>query len=177
MSTSTGTAYPASKLHHASLPTLSGISPPCCSPTRGRAASRLRGRARAPVRRGGEGWEPALTGSRDSRPSSPRAVLAQHRSISPSEFWVGRGNKNPRCAEHEVLEVDILWPRWVARIGVTRSTQACFLTADRQCTELPLLRLPRLVHEFRGSDPKVGLLLLQGRRLSRQKRAERALRP
>ena len=53
----------------------------------------------------------------------------------------------------EVLEVDILWPRWVARIGVTGSTQACFLTADRQCTELPLLRLPRLVHEFRGSDP------------------------
>ena len=48
----------------------------------------------------------------------------------------------------EVLEVDILWPRWVARIGVTRSTrQACFLTADRQCTELPLLRLPRLVPE------------------------------
>ena len=48
----------------------------------------------------------------------------------------------------EVLEVDILWPRWVARIGVTRSTQAWFLTADRQCTELPLLRLPRLVHEL-----------------------------
>ena len=48
--------------------------------------------------------------------------------------------------------MDILWPRWVARIGVTRSTQACFLTADRQRTELPLLRLPRLVHEFRGSD-------------------------
>ena len=44
----------------------------------------------------------------------------------------------------EVLEVDILWPRWVARIGVTRSTQACFLAADRQCTELPLLRLRRL---------------------------------
>ena len=45
----------------------------------------------------------------------------------------------------EVLEVDILWPRWVARIGVTRATEACFLTADRQCTELqPLLRLPRL---------------------------------
>ena len=53
----------------------------------------------------------------------------------------------------EVLEVDILWPRWVARIGVTRATEACFLTADRQCTELPLLRLPRLVHGFRGSDP------------------------
>ena len=45
----------------------------------------------------------------------------------------------------EVLEVDILWPRWVARIGVTRSTQATslslslsqawFLTADRQCTD------------------------------------------
>ena len=45
----------------------------------------------------------------------------------------------------EVLEVDILWPRWVARIGVTRATEACFLAADRQCTELPLLRLPRLV--------------------------------
>ena len=53
----------------------------------------------------------------------------------------------------EVLEVDILWPRWVARIRVTRSTEACFLTADRQCTELPLLRLPRLVPEFRGSGP------------------------
>ena len=53
----------------------------------------------------------------------------------------------------EVLEVDILWPRWVARISVTRSTQAWFLAADRQCTELPLLRLPRLVPEFRGSDP------------------------
>ena len=37
----------------------------------------------------------------------------------------------------EVLEVDILWPRWVARIGVTRATEACFLTADRQCTEYP----------------------------------------
>mmetsp|Transcript_8219 Transcript_8219/g.24231 ORF Transcript_8219/g.24231 Transcript_8219/m.24231 type:complete len:204 (+) Transcript_8219:1013-1624(+) len=60
--------------------------------------------------------------------------------------WVGR-------VVLEVLEVDILWPRWVARIGVTRSTQACFLAADRQCTELPLLRLPRLVHGFRGSDP------------------------
>ena len=36
--------------------------------------------------------------------------------------------------------MDILWPRWVARIGVTRATEACFLTADRQCTELPLLR-------------------------------------
>ena len=36
---------------------------------------------------------------------------------------------------------------------MTRSTQACFLAADRQCTELPLLRLPRLVPEFRGSDP------------------------
>ena len=49
--------------------------------------------------------------------------------------------------------MDILWPRWVARIGVTRSTQACFLAADRQCTELPLLRLPRLVPEVVGCDP------------------------
>ena len=30
---------------------------------------------------------------------------------------------------------------------------ACFLAADRQCTELPLLRLPRLVPEVVGSDP------------------------
>ena len=51
--------------------------------------------------------------------------------------------------------MDILWPRWVARIGVTRSTQAWFLTADRQCTELPLLRLPRLVPEVVGCDPFV----------------------
>ena len=50
--------------------------------------------------------------------------------------------------EHlEVSRLDILRPRWVARIGVARSTEACFLTADRQCTELPLLRLPRLVPE------------------------------
>ena len=56
-------------------------------------------------------------------------------------------SKSPTLNSLEVLEVDILWPRWVARIGVTRSTEACFLTADRQCTELPLLRLPRLVPE------------------------------
>ena len=31
---------------------------------------------------------------------------------------------------------------------MTRSTQACFLAADRQCTEL-LFQFPR----FRGSDP------------------------
>merc|ERR1711938_291873 len=55
----------------------------------------------------------------------------------------------------EVLEVDILWPRWVARIGVTRATEACFLAADRQCTELPLLRPPRLVPEVVGCDPFV----------------------
>ena len=46
--------------------------------------------------------------------------------------------------------MDILLPRWVARIGVTRSTQACFLAADRQCTELPLL-----VPEVVGCDPFV----------------------
>ena len=55
----------------------------------------------------------------------------------------------------EVLEVDILWPRWVARIGVTQATEACFLTPDRQCMELPLLRLPRLVPEVVGCDPCV----------------------
>ena len=55
----------------------------------------------------------------------------------------------------EVSRLDILRPRWVARIGVTRSTEACFLTADRQCTELPLLRLPRLVPEVVGCDPCV----------------------
>ena len=49
----------------------------------------------------------------------------------------------------------ILRPRWVARIGVTRPTEACFLTADRQCTELPLFRLPRLVPEVVGCYPCV----------------------
>ena len=34
------------------------------------------------------------------------------------------------------------------------TTEACFLTADHQCTELPLLRLPRLVPEVVGCcDP------------------------
>ena len=58
---------------------------------------------------------------------------------------LGLGQARGRGVILEVLEVDILWPRWVARIGVTRSTEACFLTADRQCTELPLLRLPLLL--------------------------------
>ena len=64
---------------------------------------------------------------------------------SPSLAVLDLSTYLPSCLE--VLEVDILWPRWVARIGVTRSTQACFLAADRQCAELPLLRLPRLVPE------------------------------
>ena len=78
--------------------------------------------------------------------SSPPRAQQENRA-----FWVGLGGVGPL----EVLEVDILWPRWVARIGVTRSTQACFLAADRQCTELPLLRLPRLVPEVVGCDPCV----------------------
>ena len=65
------------------------------------------------------------------------------------------GGVSPLIRSLEVLEVDILWPRWVARIGVTRATEACFLAADRQCTELPLLRLPRLVPEVVGCDPFV----------------------
>ena len=56
----------------------------------------------------------------------------------------------PRAQRLEVSRLDILRPRWVARIGITRSTEAYFLTADRQCTELPLLRLPRLVPEVIG---------------------------
>ena len=55
----------------------------------------------------------------------------------------------------EVSRLDILRPRWIARIGVTPSREACFLTADRQCTELPLLRLPRLVPEVVGCYPCV----------------------
>ena len=51
----------------------------------------------------------------------------------------------------EVLEVDILWPRWVARIGVTRSTQACFLTADRQCTSLYMVSSPSRACQGPGS--------------------------
>ena len=46
-----------------------------------------------------------------------------------------------------------LLPTYLPRIGVTPSREACFLTADRQCTELPVLRLPRLVPGFVGSDP------------------------
>ena len=33
----------------------------------------------------------------------------------------------PMVFRVEVLEVDILWPRWVARIGVTRSTEASYV--------------------------------------------------
>ena len=33
---------------------------------------------------------------------------------------LGMGGDYPRSQPLEVLEVDILWPRWVARIGVTR---------------------------------------------------------
>ena len=68
-----------------------------------------------------------------------------------------------RLAHHtplllEVLEVDILWPRWVARIGVTRATEACFLAADRQCTELPLLSLKSLCGDgVPFSHPSLGL--------------------
>ena len=40
-------------------------------------------------------------------------------------------------------------------IGFTALTEACFLAADRQCTELPLVRLPRLVPEVVGCDPFV----------------------
>ena len=56
-------------------------------------------------------------------------------------------NEGAHGTSLEVSRLDILRPRWVAR--------ACFLTADRQYTELPLLRLPRLVPEFRGSGPCV----------------------
>ena len=100
----------------------------------------------------------------DRRHSSPRArsdkmltvwkLRLVHRKRLPCEPAAGWLVVDCRGDFYlEVLEVDILWPRWVARIGVTRSTEACFLTADRQCTELPLLRLPRLVPEFRGSGP------------------------
>ena len=64
-----------------------------------------------------------------------------------------QGVRHPAQKDLEVGEVDILWPRWVASMGVTRATEACFLTADRQCTELPLLRLPRLVPEARRVSP------------------------
>ena len=69
----------------------------------------------------------------------------------------------------EVLEVDILWPRWVARIGVTRSTQACFLAADRQCTEPGALFT-------RARDVQTGLpgeSEWRGSRLAQQSQRER----
>ena len=71
-------------------------------------------------------------------PTRDRHAAGASGSARFAEFLLSRGS----------LPVDILWPRWVARIGVTRSTHACFLAADRQCTELPLLRLPRLVPEL-----------------------------
>merc|ERR1712086_28360 len=66
----------------------------------------------------------------------PRSPKTGRRELAIPSF--------PRNHTTYWLPLPILWPRWVARIGVTRSTQACFLAADRQCTELPLLRLPRL---------------------------------
>ena len=74
-------------------------------------------------------------------------VIYEYRLLSLRSHVFSSVRANGAFLSLEVLEVDILWPRWVARIGVTRATEACFLTADRQCTELPLLRLPRLVPE------------------------------
>ena len=101
---------------------------------------------------------PALR-HRDARPAQPEADrTAVGRTSTAQVDTEIMTVQEITCAASrvlEVLEVDILWPRWVARIGVTRSTQACFLAADRQCTELPLLRLPRLVPEVVGCDPCV----------------------
>ena len=83
------------------------------------------------------------------------AACARESAFQLWDFRAKTGILEVLEVDLEVLEVDILWPRWVARIGVTRSTQAWFLTADRQCTELPLLRLPRLVPEVVGCDPCV----------------------
>ena len=51
--------------------------------------------------------------------------------------------------------MDILWPRWVARIGVTRATEACFSDGRPSVHGVAPspTPLPRLVPEFRGSDP------------------------
>ena len=61
----------------------------------------------------------------------PRALLAKR--PARADTW-----QSPQMISFvlEVLEGEILWPRWAARIGVTRSTQACILTAGRQCTEV-----------------------------------------
>ena len=58
--------------------------------------------------------------------------MSKHRS-KPSPFiplvWFSRFSR--------WISLSLDSPLAVARIGVTRSTQACFLAADRQCTELP----------------------------------------
>ena len=82
----------------------------------------------------------------------------------------------------KVLEVDILWPRWVARIGVTRATEACFLAADRQCTKSSRSGLhaapsaaPTAACASRGSHPSSKARQC-GRRCRHEVDAGRALR-
>ena len=67
---------------------------------------------------------------------------SSHPSLGMSVFFLS-------FCHLEVLEVDILWPRWVARIGVTRATEACFLPS----------RLPR---ELIGCAEDSSLGVLRG---------------
>ena len=56
-----------------------------------------------------------------------------------------------------VLEVDILWPRWVARIGVTRSTQVFAQLRSGTARESPT-RAPHYVYlyDHPAGDKEVG---------------------
>ena len=120
------------------------------------AVSRCMGQQGAVARGGGLGRPPSRSARQAERARGPGGSRQAEEDICTYCVAGGRGSTFVFGIRHtppgintslEVLEVDILWPRWVARIGVTRATEACFLTADRQCTELPLLRLPRLVPE------------------------------
>ncbi|EOD37752.1 hypothetical protein EMIHUDRAFT_251942 [Emiliania huxleyi CCMP1516] len=74
-----------------------------------------------------------------SRPTTTATEDLGSLSTGSSDLWsaartcpAARSRSAAKNAFAPSEMVDILWPRWVARIGVTRSTQAWFLTADRQ---------------------------------------------
>ena len=86
----------------------------------------------------------------------PVAAGPRHKKKTRMEV---RGVCHPR-AMSQSGEVDILWPRWVARIGVTRSTPGVFWRTDRQCTE-PGGWLPGRGGALSRLRPKMVYLLFQ----------------
>ena len=85
--------------------------PARCPPARGRAAARHRA---APLA------EPARRPAPSRRPG-----------VEPADQCMRHGEADGGS----ILEWDILWPRWVASIGVTKC-KILLTTADRQCLQL-----------------------------------------